>query len=178
MKHVNRMAIAAVAATLLAVGCTAAGPSSTSQQQSTAPTSSVGSSSTQPAAEQTVGVEGLNGRWQVSFKLTSVNPSSMRPAADQPSAKWDCTVNAGHMTLKSGQHTYEGTLTTVGSGWRYVATASYTDESGEVWTSDVILKGTMPQHDAFTATQSGTISSKGGGKLYDATWAAKATRLP
>jgi hypothetical protein len=173
---------AAVAAAILVTACTATGPAATSTRPSTSPASQSLTSATPPAATEPAGLELLNGRWQVAFKLTSVKPSALRPAADKPSATWDCTVKDGRMTIESGQHTYRGTLTTVtvgeAAGWRYVASAHYTDESGEVWTSDIIVTGTMPQYGAFTADQSGTISSKHGGKLYEATWTAKAKSLP
>jgi hypothetical protein len=175
------IAIALVPA-LTVAGCSAATPKPTAGTSGGAIVASAPSAAptVTPAQAPPGGLARLNGRWQVSFKLTSVDSAAMRRAADQPSATWECTVTGSSMTLASGPHTYSGTLTATGpegaGAWVYTARATYVDERGELWTSDIVVNGLMTTTDTFTAHQSGTISSKHGGRLYTATWTARAVR--
>lgn len=129
-----------------------------------------------PAASPDIAVW-IQGTWTVAHTLIAVEPEMMREAADQPSAKWTCSVNGDQMTVDAGDHVYDGTLTVEAEAWTYEGTSSYVDEDGTTWTSDVIMAGLRENEDLFSADMAGEISSDTGGTLYIATWTQVGTRV-
>jgi hypothetical protein len=155
------------------------------------PYSSIGSSSAETSAGVSTNptitptadlLDQLSGHWKVTYKLVSVKPSSARKLADQTPDTWQCIVYNGQLTIQSGPRAFRGPIKMTGKaggkGWHYKGKADYAGQAGELWTSDIVVDGTMTSVDAFTAKQTGTVDSSIRGQVYTATWSIKGVRIP
>ena len=121
----------------------------------------------------------LTGTWTVATELTEIDNAAMTPAADRSGATWECVVEGSTMTLLTDVHEYTGTLTPEAEGgWKYAASATYTDEDGYTWTSTITVNGKPTNTDlnSFAGGMTGSIDSDVDGHLYTATWSVEAQR--
>ncbi|MDO9556316.1 MAG: hypothetical protein Q7J82_01870 [Coriobacteriia bacterium] len=120
----------------------------------------------------------LSGSWVVKTTLVFIDNPVMEPAANQPGADWVCEVDGSMMYLVTDLHTYEGIVTCEdGTHWKYVASSTYTDEGGVVWTSAIEVTGVKNSEDSFVGEMLGEISSDTDGHLYSAQWNLDGSRM-
>lgn len=125
-----------------------------------------------------VDLDWLEGEWTVLTTLVFVDNPVMEPAASQPMAEWVCEIDGSTMYMVTDMHTYEGTITSDdGESWKYVASSTYTDEGGIVWTSAIEVDGIKQGDDTFVGEMLGEISSDTEGHLYSAQWSLNGERM-
>jgi hypothetical protein len=147
-------------------------------------TDEVGGDSTSPDSNEPVDstlevdLDWLEGEWTVLTTLVYVDNPVMEPAANQPMAEWVCEIDGSTMYMVTDMHTYEGTITSDdGENWKYVASSTYTDEGGIVWTSAIEVDGIKQSDDTFVGEMLGEISSDAEGHLYSAQWSLNGERM-
>jgi hypothetical protein len=169
-------ALATLVVVVLA-GCTT--PSSTPATSSAEATASIPAT---PTGQKFDTTDQMVGFWKVTYTLTSVKPASMKRAASDTPATWQCIVYNGQMRLMGGARAYTGQIVTTGKadsrGWKYKGQANYAGGGGEEWVSDIVVDGKMLSSDSWSATQTGTVTSSIQGKVFTATWKIKGQRIP
>ncbi|MBN2405689.1 MAG: hypothetical protein JXE06_08925 [Coriobacteriia bacterium] len=153
-----------------------AGCSSETSVEEGAAESDEGDAVIAPVSE--VDLDWLEGEWTVLTTLVYIDNPVMEPAANQPMAEWVCEIDGSTMYLVTDMHTYEGTLTSDdGDNWKYVASSTYVDDGGIVWTSAIEVDGIKNSDDSFVGEMLGEISSDAEGHLYSAQWSLNAERM-
>lgn len=164
---------------LVLAGCSGGSPYAPIGSSTAESTATSGATTETPVSDV---LDQLTGHWDVTYKLTSVKPTSKRRTAAGTPDEWRCVVYNGRMELKTGARSHRGPLVMTGKaggkGWNYKGKSDYAGPQGELWTSDLNIDGTMDSVDSFTAKQTTTLESSLSGRLYVATYSVKGKRIP
>ncbi|MGB4440920.1 MAG: hypothetical protein WBJ62_01695 [Coriobacteriia bacterium] len=158
-------------------GCDAAQPEDAAETETGAEPGTNTEVVADPAGDDD-GFEYLEGSWDLATALTDIDNAMMTAAAGQPGAVWESVIIEGDTIAftsynsadQAVKHDYAGTIEAENGGWLVNASATYTDETGAIWTSTIEVHGNPTGDDSFGGYMVGSIDSDTDGHLYRATW--------